>query len=206
MSATELKAVIGLGRIFTAELLARAETLPAGSDVYDRGGLRLNRHVAVLVDHDPSRPIGYVRELATFEGADGPWVTARAIITAPPSWLRRGSAASVCYAATFKRELGPATHVRHGLVREVSVLSAACRPANPGAQLLLLEEIADAPKIEPMAPPPTPLEYPMTLGALYEQHFGRAAPAAAYAVGSLDRPPQDGLLIRPALGQVVGVR
>jgi hypothetical protein len=115
-------------------------------------------------DHDEGS-IGTVLELyhedeRMFGGSK--WLVARCRIDNPPSWLRRGTPASINSSPLFSREMGGFELFRDALLNEVSILSPGTRPAEPHAQVLFLREVVD-----PWgAPPPTLSE----LGPLTEKN------------------------------------
>jgi hypothetical protein len=135
--------------------------------------------VPLLVDHDDQHQIGYVRELVRIEDTTGPWIFGRAVVTSPPAWLKRGTPASlgskILSRSSFHHDV-----VRDAIVDEISILSAAKQPAEPLAQVTLLERVdpASSPAVRPSSP-------------------GRAAGEVIYG-GQLIR--------RPNIGQVLGVR
>lgn len=123
-----------------------------GRTAFDHGALSFfpgKTSVPLLVNHDPEREIGVVRELTRFMDTDGPWLAALCTVTDKPEWLKRGTRASFGYkcgrTSTFDRDV-----LRKGWVTEVSVLTAGHEPLEPGARVLTLRE--DANPILPVAP------------------------------------------------------
>ena len=134
----------------------------------------------LLVDHDDQHQIGHVREFVRMEDTTGPWIFGRAVVTTPPTWLKRGTPASfgskILTRSSFDHYV-----VRDAIVYEISILSAAKRPAEPLAQVTLLERVnpASAPAARPSS-------------------SGRAASDVIHGDGQLIR--------RPGIGQVLRVR
>ena len=143
MSSPTYTAFIKLGRLVTRDVLYEVDSLPVGAEFYQRGALKLMPGAPVLVDHDDDRPIGFARELCEFPDTDGEWLAALTTITAPPGWLKRGTAASIGYASLYRQPLGDAERVLRGLATEVSVLSPGRRPAQPRAQVALFRRSTD---------------------------------------------------------------
>lgn len=134
--------------------------------------------VPLLVDHDDEREIGFVREIIRMEDTTGPWLFARAVVTDPPAWLRRGTPASlgskILRRGTFHDDL-----VCSAIVDEVSLLSPGVEAAEPLAEVAVLQRVDQAsPAVRPSSP-------------------GRAAGEVIYG-GQRIR--------RPNVGQVLGVR
>jgi hypothetical protein len=177
-------ALIKLGRLVTADLLRNPDSLPAGTTLYQRGALELQRDTPVCVDHDEHRPIGRVRELFEHPDTDGLWLAALTTITAPPAWLRRGTPASISYINLRTQTLGESCRVLRGLVPEVSVLSPGVKPAQPGARVALLQRDQRPATTRPLTPAPKPV-------------WLRQAQQEAAARGTL---------IRPNIGKVLGIR
>lgn len=180
-----LRGVILLGKLTTPALLGNVDILPEGLEVYDRG-LRLDPGAPVLVDHDKTRPIGRVVDLAPFDD----WLAARVLIDSAPGWLRKGSSASVCYTPLQRMSLGAATRVVDGLVTEVSVLSPRLKPANAGAKVALLypDSVHSPPMGEAARSRSSATEYALQPGDRVIHHAGGGQ-----------------LLIRPNCGEILAV-
>jgi hypothetical protein len=139
-------AMIKLWRLFDDALVRDPYAYPVGKEVIERGAMQLggplgDRPAPVLVDHDVSRPIGFVRELSDFADTDGEWLCALVTITDPPTWLKNGTAASIATKAFERRNWGPLKRIVRGWVTEVSVLSPGVRPAEPRAKVMGLREV-----------------------------------------------------------------
>jgi hypothetical protein len=139
MSSPTFDATIKLWRLVDgANLYDRT-----GRELYWRGAMKLGSAlqnarqsddpVPVLVNHDDDRPIGVVRHLFNFVDTDGDWLCAACTVTSPPSWLKRGTAASICTQITMRSE---ENRVVRGYVPEVPVLSPGVRPAEPRAMVM----------------------------------------------------------------------
>ena len=109
--------------------------------------------VSLFIDHDDDREIGYVREIVRMEESTGPWLVGRAVVTDPTAWLRRGTAASlgskILHRSSCYDDL-----VHSAIVAEISVLSPGVKPAEPLAQVTLLERVgpASSPAARPSSP------------------------------------------------------
>ena len=96
-----------------------------GRTMYDNHSLTFLPHrtsgVPLLVNHDPEREIGVVRELMRFEDTDGPWLVAVATVTDRPEWLKRGTRASFgCKLARYS------SFERHDVMRKGYVTEVVC--------------------------------------------------------------------------------
>ena len=95
-----------------------------------------------MIDHDDSQVIGRVHELVRLDWVDGPWVAARATVTAPPPmWLKPGttkaSFGSFPGSVSEWNIRGTRAEVSNSpIVLEVSVLGPATKPAEPLAEVL----------------------------------------------------------------------
>jgi hypothetical protein len=98
----------------------------------------------VVVDHDMSRRVGFVRELFEHQDVDGPWLAALVTIEHPPAWLERGTAASISYHGSQRQAIGESERIFSGLIPEISILSPSRKPAEPGAQVATFRR-AEAP-------------------------------------------------------------
>jgi hypothetical protein len=134
------RTVIKLGPIATSTVLLSSPENRTSRVLYDRHGLVLTPAGApVVINHDITRKVGRVLELAVWPDTDGDWLVARCDVTDPPEWLRRGTKASFEYATTWRWEHGGWEWIRSGLVTEVSILTPSTQPAEPRAQFVLLE-------------------------------------------------------------------
>ncbi len=136
-------AVIKLAPILTAERWGDPAWTRPGRTFYWPGALRLlpGKPTPLVVDHEMSTTIGTVNELCTMTFTDGPWIVARGIVDDAPGWLRTYQTK-----ASFGRwDVHATTHadgwerVTSAIVREVSLLSPALEPAEPLAQVVLLQ-------------------------------------------------------------------
>jgi hypothetical protein len=111
----------------------------------------------------------------------GPWLVARAYVTDRPSWLKRGTKASFGFKAPGRSSFIDGW-VYNGYVTEVTVCSPSHEPKEPLAEVVLLERTSPA-----------------------------ARPTRSTAAGS-DRLAAGevfyggGLIRRPSIGRVLGVR
>jgi hypothetical protein len=125
---------------------SRAEPSTAGGSL---GFLPGRSSVPLLVNHDEGREVGVVHELVEWDDVDGTCLVARATVTDPPDWLKRGVKASFAFAALSTSPTIQDTYgwklVNRALVNEVSILSPGKEPAEPLAQVLLVERMAAAP-------------------------------------------------------------
>jgi hypothetical protein len=141
-------ACIQFAPIFTAERMAEGAR---ATDLYQRGSLRFlpsQSSVPLLIDHDKDRAVGVVHELVEWENTDGPWFIARATVTHPPEWLKPfRTKASFGYANVERQEIGAWGRVLRALVTEVSLLSPAAKPAEPLAQVVLVQRSKDLPAV-----------------------------------------------------------
>jgi hypothetical protein len=137
-----------------------------------------------LVDHDRGHEVGAVIELVEFPDVDGNWLAARCKVDAPPTWLEQGKTkASFSYAVAQSQRIGDWTRVLRGVLNEVSLLAPGVAPAESRAKVVLLREAPGG---------------------------SMSVPAAGL---SSDRPAVGeeiiyggGLLRRPGIGRVTGVR
>lgn len=136
------EATIALGPVVSAERIEAERKLP-GRSFYNADALSflpIHETVPLLIDHDPGREIGRVRSLHVLDTAGGRWWCAVADVTAPPSWLRKGTGASISRWDTFSTDRWGYDVVRGAFVKEVSVLSPGVKPAEPGAQVVMYRE------------------------------------------------------------------
>jgi hypothetical protein len=110
--------------------------------LYD--SMRLAPEAPLLVDHAPERVVGRVVDLIRWDDTHplAPWLAARCEIeNGAVEWVRQGTPASLGYATMFRSEWQGWEICRSGYVREVSLLSAAKRPAESAAQVVLLRHV-----------------------------------------------------------------
>jgi hypothetical protein len=174
-------------------LLRFAPVFDPGS-VYERGRdlevqrgalekIRPDEPTPVFINHDRGRPIGRVREI--FIAADvnagvvRDWYFASAEIPDPPAWLKVSGAVSWSYFALRTQQVGETTRILRALISEISILSPATRPAKTLARVAWIGSPAAAPSSD------------------------RAAVGAAVG-GEIIHG--GGLLRRPGIGRVLGVR
>lgn len=134
-----MTACIQFAPLFTND---RLERWASDRDLYGRGGLTFfpgRKDVPLLVDHNSTQEVGRVHQLVEWDDTDGPWLVARADITDPPAWLKRGTAASFAHKAE-RRSSFHENWVYGSYVTEVSILSPTVRPAEPLARVVLLED------------------------------------------------------------------
>jgi hypothetical protein len=150
---TTYAALIKIGRLVTADVLHDLKNGNASPDrFYARGALQLLRRegVPVVVDHSMDCRIGVVHGLVEFEDTDGCWVWARARITDPPPWLRKGTRCSFGSLPIHRGGLG---WIHSAFVKEVSVLSANHEPVESRAHVARLErETSSAAGVLPSDP------------------------------------------------------
>jgi hypothetical protein len=187
---------------------------------YDSGALKLlpaEQSIPLLENHDPGRELGRVTKLLRLKDLDGEhWLCAIATLDKCPHWLKRGTAASFRFVplqwSSFDDKV-----LRSGIVREVSVLNGV-EPADPDARVLHVNPIESR--------EPHPLS-PAQLRALNErlERLGirgtlkpiTATPSprrltpeesmyAAREREHAERLQGQGILYRPAIGQVLRVR
>lgn len=134
-------ALIQLGPAPTAGLInstAERRTL------YDQIKMLPKIGAAVVVDHDPNRPVGEVLDVFTMDWPepvpDARWLFARARIDHPPAWLERGSGASISFIPTFVREAFGWEVVREGWLKEVTLCSPTHIPVEELARVVTLRE------------------------------------------------------------------
>jgi hypothetical protein len=97
------EAIIKFAPIFTLERFNDPKWARPGRTMYEPGAFRFGpsedpfvdkETVPLLIDHDPEREIGTVRDLWKWGWIDGPWVFASATLTDVPPWLERGTRVS----------------------------------------------------------------------------------------------------------------
>jgi hypothetical protein len=127
-----------------------------GRQLYEPGSLKFapgRSEVPLLVNHDDDRGIGVVHELFQMDWTEGPGICARATVTDPPGWLKRGTRASFRESVYRRRgpDFGPADRVVGAIVGEVSVLAPGVAPAEPLAEVLLYREAEARPPARSVA-------------------------------------------------------
>jgi hypothetical protein len=206
-----------------------------GRTLYQRGAFQFlpgKSTVPLLVDHDDDREVGTVHELFELDWIDGPWIAARATVTDPPVWLKRGETKASFGSKTYdRREIDirgtSADIVAKAFVEEVSVLSPSVKPAEPRAEVWsyrLAEPAVRSPAVPDRAVVGDTYEddYRPAMFEELERKLGRRVDWDNYeaALATYRRPldalyeehmaakrrPQPGVIIRPGIGQVLGVR
>lgn len=187
----------------------------------------------VLVDHDAERVVGHVTAFKVIDEvipARGgcvvaPWHVAFVDIDKPPSWLKRGG--GVSWAWNLSHEWEPpevsTTVLMRGLIREVTLVSPAMEPAEPLAQVCWVDDkkpSSPALKRNSSDLPSAPAEdeRPQFWDQL-EHETGLPVydgPSFERAMIAWSRSPAEKLLdevmaakrglVRPGIGQVLGVR
>ena len=106
---------------------------------------------SVLVDHDPNQQIGEVFALEPWAFPDGGrWVVGRCRIDAPPSWLRRGTPASLGSRPLQTSEMNGWTIIGRPLVDEISIVSASHCALEPCAEVALYRQAKEPkPTVQP---------------------------------------------------------
>ena len=175
-------AVIKLAPILTAERWDDSAWTRPGRTFYWPGSLRLlpGKPTPLVVDHDMSRTIGTVNELTRMDFVDGPWIVARGVVDDPlPSWVRtyRTKASFGSWRVHATTHADGWERVTKAIVKEVSLLSPALEPAEPLAQVVLVQRSTSTPTNRASAMP---------------------------ADGVIHTPP--GATLRRPGGQVLGVR
>ncbi len=203
-----------------------------GRTMYDSGALTFHpgkTSAKLLVNHDDDHEIGVVHTLTRWEDTDGPWLAAIAEITDRPEWLERGTRASFGYGPIHTApDVFGCEILRRGIVNEVSVLSPGREPAEPLACVLALHPTEAKPTSSPAAVPdraavgeiddyrpPVWDELERIVGyRITDENFERAITQAnrsaiekeydEFMTARQRLNPQ--VLIRPGIGQVLGVR
>lgn len=137
------EAIIKFAPVFVADRFDDATWNRPGRTLYQRGAFSFlpgKRTVPLLVDHDDDHEVGTVHELFEFDWIDGPWIAARATVTDPPAWLKRGETKASFGSKPYdRREIDirgtRADIVAKAFVEEVSVLSPSVKPAEPRAEV-----------------------------------------------------------------------
>ena len=135
--------MIKLGRIYDG-----FESLRPGFIYFQRGALRLmpgSLETPVVIDHDTSRRVGFVRQLFEHPEVHDVWLSALVTITDPPAWLKRGTPASISYHDFQRQAIGDSERILRGLIPEVSILSPGRRPAEPGARVATFHRTESSP-------------------------------------------------------------
>ena len=138
-------ALIKFAPLVSAEALLDPGSVRAGRQLYDHGAFRLLRpDLPILVDHDDSRQVGIVREVAEIADTDGDWLAALATFTDPPGWVTRGTPVSFGYHTFRRQQIGDWSRINSGLLTEISVLSQTMKPADTRARVLTFGPADDA--------------------------------------------------------------
>ena len=180
----------------------------------------------VVVNHDEDRQIGTVREFAIYDDVISgklcaPYYFAHVNITGPTA-MRRGDGVSWGYHPLRTMELAGTRLIRSALIREVSVLTPAVKPAEVFARVVWVGELEEAKASAVAADRAAADEYcPEWWGELErkvgyritDENFERAITEAnrspiqvAHDELVVKRKTAPQVLIRPSIGQVLGVR
>jgi hypothetical protein len=177
-----VRALIKFAPILTLERQNDPAWNRPGRFLYRSDSLRLlptSSAIPLLVDHVEEREIGYVEKIMRLEDTDGPWFMARAVVSDPPGWLKKGTAASFA-SPSSSRSLFSEDLVCNAFVTEISLLSPGVKRAEPLAKVVVLER-TDLP-------------------------VARATPDRHAAAGEVIHHSRREVLVRPGIGQVLGVR
>jgi hypothetical protein len=132
-----MKALIRVGRLYTGE------PVPEGETRYQRGCMRIlpgrSEPIPLLVDHRTERKLGTIDEIIELDCTDGAWLAARCTLRETPSWLRKGTGASMGYKTLHRQQLGEGERVLDAILDEVTV-TVGQTPANAGAKVMLLRD------------------------------------------------------------------
>jgi len=145
--------------------------------------------VPLVVNHDLEREIGTVHEIFPMEWVDGRWIVASCTLDDPPGWIERGTRASFEFRPLNHWRCNGWWHVRQAIVEEVTIVGPGHKPVNPSAEVLSLWE-------EPAFTRP-PTGSPVAV---------RGSSDRAAAAGEVIHHDRSELLVRPGIGQVIGVR
>lgn len=172
-----------------------------------------NEPIPVVIDHDRGRRIGTVREIFTAPDVAGgvvqDWYFAAVDLTdAAHGWVKRGGAVSWKHIPLREQAVGETTRLLRGIVREVSILAPGTEPAEPLARVVLFERSSS------LALPPAKFSDPLSRYGFKDGDDVEAFVTAAkrneldklYDERLTARVPARGVLIRPNIGQVLGVR
>ena len=133
----------------------------AGRSLDEIGSLRFapgRSTVPLVVDHREEREVGIVHKIFRADWSDGPWWMASATLTEPPAWLEKyGTRASFGFHPYERRTFTEGELVAAAFVSEVSLLSPATTPAEPLAQVVLVQR-------SPLPPSTAPPTGEVTLG------------------------------------------
>jgi hypothetical protein len=106
-------------RIIEDPSLARELMVQRGA-LRDR--IKRDQPIPVVVDHDESRPVGYVRELFVASDVAGgivqDWYFASVELDAAPGWLKRNGGVSWSHVALRAQNVNGATRLLRGIIRE----------------------------------------------------------------------------------------
>jgi hypothetical protein len=171
-----VRVLVRIAKVIDDDVWDDPESVGPGREVFWPRALKLRservqdgRSVPVRVDHIKTRDIGRVTALSEVGDVDGRWVIAHCDVDRPPGWLRRDTPASMSWCNLGTRVPMPGGWTRHtsGMVTEVSLLSSAKQPAEPGAKVWFIDSDA---KLEPVARALSPRP---SAGARYYGDHGR---------------------------------
>ncbi len=189
-------------------------------EMLERGGFRAlpGKEIAVEIDHE-GHVIGHVSDtFCELDPTGGHWLFALAKLDEVPDWLEPGrSGISITRAATFHKTMpGGWELLRSGTIREISLLSPGVEPAFPRARLMTLTRSPAAGSVTSDRAASSPAKYDDMLSRYgFEdgddlEAFKKAAMRSpldkAYDEHIASRVTATGVLIRPGIGQVLGVR
>jgi hypothetical protein len=185
----------------------------------------------LLVNHDEGRQIGVVRKLWRMDWPGGAWIAADCTVTEPPRWLGRGTPASFGHYNVHVSDPGESPEmVTSAFVSEVSVLIGD-EPAEPLARVLSLRPTEEPKPTRSPAAVPTSNRAADEIDDDYRpSYFDELERLVGYkvtwdnvqaALVEANRTPiekyydeyvaakrqlEPGLIVRPGIGQVLGVR
>jgi hypothetical protein len=174
---------------------------PARGDrrLYDRLTL-LPRDIQLLANHDPRRVLGKVLRLTRIKEPDGYWIVASCELPGtPPEWMKRGTGASFAYIQTQMDSFGM-NIVRDAFVTEVTVCDSTHQPLEPEARVLYV-----SPKGEIEAYVARERKR-LGIGTNRAEELSRQTEARIAYREYVEAQAKAGILVRPAIGQVLGVR
>jgi hypothetical protein len=89
--------------VFTLERFNDPRWNRTGRTLYESGAFEFPPNkdtIPLLIDHEDDREIGTVHSLFKMDWIDGPWICARATVTDPPEWLKRGRVRAIVSTAS----------------------------------------------------------------------------------------------------------
>ncbi len=135
-------ALIKIAPLYRGELVLDETLRREGRTLYQAGSLKLHGDAPpVVIDHNPDRRIGVVRELTTLADVDGDWIAAYCTLDDPPSWVKRGTPASFSSVTLSRTSANGCERVLSAIVDEVSVVSASHRAVESRAQVWSLRPV-----------------------------------------------------------------